>query len=1201
MRAYRYLTIGLTFCVFMLIIAQVPAFAQKPKLVVQIGHFGPVLSVAFSPDGKYALSAGSYDRIIKLWDIATGKEVRTFQGHSDYINSVAFSPEMKYALSGSNDKTLKLWDIATGKEVRTFQGHSASVHSVAFSPDEKYALSGSIDKTLKLWDIETGKEFKTLHGHSDSVHSVAFSPDGKHALSGSYDNTLKLWDIETGKEVRTFQGHEGYVVSVAFSSDRKYAISGSSDKTLKLWDIATGREVRTFQGHSDSVNSVAFSPDGKYALSGSLDKTLRLWDIAAGKELRIFQGHSERVFSVAFSSNGKYVLSGSMDKSLKLWDIATGREIRTFQGYSGSVLSVAFSPDRKYAISGSEDKTLKLWDIATGKEIRTFQGHSGKVLSVAFSSDGKYAISGSSDKTLKLWDIATGKEVRTFHGHEAEVCSVIFSPDGRHVLSGSCDKTLKLWDIVVGKEVRTFRGHYGGIWEIAFSPDGKYAISAGSNDWTLKLWDIATGKEIRTFQGHSSWVSSVAFSPDGKYALSGSCDKTLKLWDIATGKEIRTFQGHSGYVDHVTVSPNGKYVLSKSDDNTMRLWDIATGKEIRTFQGHSGGISSVTFSPDGKNALSGSSDCTMKIWNISTGKELCSLISLDKNDWAVVTPEGLFDASPGGMMMMHWVVGLEVIDLDQLKERYYEPGLLQKIMGYNHEPLRSASAFNYVKLYPEVTVSPLPQGKRSLTLNLRNRGGGIGKVQIFVNNKEIVADARGPKPDKDAKEAKLAIDLTNAPFIPKKENKIRIVTWNDEGYLSSRGLQLSYIPPGESISEPPHLWAIVGGVSEYEGKDLTLKYAAKDAEDMAQAFSLGAKRLFGADKVHLTLLSTSNAPGALQPTKENFRKAFENARKSKPEDILMIYLAGHGISMKKDSDVYCYLTKEARASSTAALADPEVLRSTTITSDELMDWIRTIDATHKVLILDTCAAGDIAAKLTEKRDVPSDQIRAIDRLKDNSGFYVLMGCASNAVSYEATMYGQGVLTYTLLQGMKGAALRDNEYVEVSPLFDYAVQHVPDFAKDIGGIQNPRVIAPYDSSGRRIPASFPLGRLEKSDKESIPLQAAKPLILRPMLLDIDKLSDDLNLTIAVGKGLNNESYTSPRSNERASVVYVDSSELPGAIRPSGVYTVKGSQVKVTMKLVREGKELKFEMEGSKSDLEGLVKKLVKEIILRSAGM
>ncbi|RKZ81098.1 MAG: hypothetical protein DRR19_22685, partial [Candidatus Parabeggiatoa sp. nov. 1] len=374
------------------------------------GHTGIICiddCVAFSQDGRFILS-GSSDNTLKLWDVSSGQEIRTFTGHSSYVVSVTMSSDGRYALSGSFDNTLKLWDVSSGQEIRTFTGHSSYVISVALSSDGRYALSGSEDRTLKLWDVNSGKEIRSFTGHSSSVYSVGFSPDGQTILSGSMDNTLKLWDVNSGQEVRTFTGHSSSVMSVAFSPDGRYVLSGSQDKTLKLWDVNSGDELRSFTGHFSYVWSVAFSPDGRYVLSGSGDtgdNTLRLWNVNNGEEIRSFTGHSDSVTSAVFSPDGRYVLSGSSDKTLKLWNVNTGEEIRSFTGHFNRVRSVAFSPDGLTILSGSDDSTLKLWDVSSGQEIRTFTGHSGYVFSVTMSSDGRYALSGSYDKTLKLWPI----------------------------------------------------------------------------------------------------------------------------------------------------------------------------------------------------------------------------------------------------------------------------------------------------------------------------------------------------------------------------------------------------------------------------------------------------------------------------------------------------------------------------------------------------------------------------------------------------------------------------------------------------------------------------------------------------------------------------------------------------------------------------------------------------------------------------
>ncbi|AFY30576.1 protein kinase [Calothrix sp. PCC 7507] len=159
------------------------------------GHSNKICSVAFSPDGN-TLASGSYDKTIKLWNLATGEQIRTLKGHSDTICSVVFSPNRITLVSGSYDETIKLWNLATGEQIRTLTGYYNWGISVDFSPDGNTLASGSRDKTIKLWNLATGEQIRTLTGHSDEVISVAFSPDGKTLVSGSGDKTIKIWRLK---------------------------------------------------------------------------------------------------------------------------------------------------------------------------------------------------------------------------------------------------------------------------------------------------------------------------------------------------------------------------------------------------------------------------------------------------------------------------------------------------------------------------------------------------------------------------------------------------------------------------------------------------------------------------------------------------------------------------------------------------------------------------------------------------------------------------------------------------------------------------------------------------------------------------------------------------------------------------------------------------------------------------------------------
>jgi WD40 repeat protein len=222
------------------------------------GDHAPMNSVAFSPDGRTVLSAES--NLLQLWDLASGELLRTIVDHElngqvrlpysagvhIYVKSVTFSPDGQTVLSGSQDGMLRLWDVASSRLLKTLMGHSDGVMSVAFSPDGRSALSGSDDDTLKLWDVASGRLRRTFEGHQRGVESVAFSPDGRSLLSGSADDKLKLWDAASGRLLKTLTGHGDIVRSVAFSPDGRSVLSASDDRTLKLWDVASGEVLATF-------------------------------------------------------------------------------------------------------------------------------------------------------------------------------------------------------------------------------------------------------------------------------------------------------------------------------------------------------------------------------------------------------------------------------------------------------------------------------------------------------------------------------------------------------------------------------------------------------------------------------------------------------------------------------------------------------------------------------------------------------------------------------------------------------------------------------------------------------------------------------------------------------------------------------------------------------------------------------------------
>jgi WD40 repeat protein/serine/threonine protein kinase len=343
------------------------------------GHSHVVWGVVFSADSRQLASA-SLDGTVKVWDANRPQDSLVLKGHvaeampgrsapTAAVDEAAFSPDGKTLASAGYDRTIRLWDVASGRELRVLRGHTWGVRSVTFSPNGHLIASasgrsstGNDKASIMLWHTATGDMLRTLDGHSRTIRQVVFSPNGTQLASCSHDHTLKLWDVATGREIRTFRGHDDEVHGLAFSPDGRSLASASWDNTVKVWDVATARELRTLAGVGARFYSVAFSPDGTRLAGAGGSNQLIVWDAATGTRLYRQSGHTGATYGAAFSPDGRRIVTTGIDNLVRLWDAATGSEVLTLRGHTEPVWRAAFSRDGLLLATAGHDGTIRIWD-----------------------------------------------------------------------------------------------------------------------------------------------------------------------------------------------------------------------------------------------------------------------------------------------------------------------------------------------------------------------------------------------------------------------------------------------------------------------------------------------------------------------------------------------------------------------------------------------------------------------------------------------------------------------------------------------------------------------------------------------------------------------------------------------------------------------------------------------------------------------
>lgn len=601
----------------------------------------------------------------------------------------------------------------------------------------------------------------------------------------------------------------------------------------------------------------------------------------------------------------------------------------------------------------------------------------------------------------------------------------------------------------------------------------------------------------------------------------------------------------------------------------------------------------------------------VKLWDLDLQDELATLVLVDDNDWVVIGPENRYDASQGAVDRLHFVVKTgdgvdEVVELTQMSDRYYDPGLLQKLLRFSEQPLRSVKGLETVDLYPIVELNL--ERDSFLNIVLTPRSGGIGRATLFINGREKVYDVR---PDSIDMNFTLPLNSDEYRSAYLYDNTVSLQVYNQEESLHSRHVSIEYVYPkgakvtprgenttitttnpaeaatettttttttptsvafSEEVALTAQLHIVCIGTSDYTGSEIDLTFPDQDAIAMSNALYSVGNELFGTNQPVAAYCLTTQPSAVAQSSlnakvkwsfasKENVQTTLLKLQETtNPQDVVIVFLSGHGKTIEIDNKPqFHYLTNEATSMN---LTDRQLLANVAISTTELTDLLKQVPAYKQVVIIDACDSGQAINDLTGTRNLNGSQIRALNSMSSRVGMYLIAGSAAGKVSFEASTFGQGLLTYSLLEGMTGKALVADEidgkdfYVNVTELFLYAQARVPVLAASVQGIQQPQVNYPPKAG------TFALGIF--NENTPIAIGDPKPVLVRTNFQSNLTFADEIELEKQVDSRLREESL----KGKEAEFVFADTDQsLPNTIMVRGRYEVTEQQtVKVKISLL-----------------------------------
>lgn len=1064
-----------------------------PQLVAQQAHSDSIDRMAMSRDGRTLVTrSGILDAVVlKVWDLHTNQLVRSWRAG---VEDVDISPDGRLlAITDESRHRTRLVDIAN---FNVLQEWEAIGRRLAFHP-RKPMLAFEQGYGIALAELGDGSVRKVLPLNG-VAQRIAWSPSGRMLFSiesiGWNKDALLVWfDATTGRQLHSVLAHddrEPWNAQVLAVSPDSRLVAVGDGFNVRIYDTASGtlrhrlqvkRHDEDGQG-AEVVESLAFSSDSRQLIGGTMAGPTVIWDAGSGRLLR----RLPNIYSatqLAYSTEGQTLIAATYG-GLSRFDLASGERIQTL---GSKMLSGKLMPSPGETAFLIDVGSAQMWDIRQGTQFRQPASGGGWAPpgsslglgrhSFAWSADAKtLAVAGLSSVAVR--EASTGRMLVRLGRQESPpfqleantlVEGVLLDGTGNRLilqLSLQGRTAIRAWDLA--RKELLFEIPLPGlrIKGMALSPDGKQ-LAVGVDDMSRR--DMS--QSVQLFDGRSGSLrltvatpaEPLAFSPDSKRLVA-----YRKVLDAETGAEIAPLSAHDTFILSAAYSTDGARLFTGGRDNRIVVWDARTYQPLTVLTGHEAPVTQLGLTGNGTRLVSASEDGMVKLWRLAGEPAPLANFLFSGEGFVIADARGYYYASRSALDTVAFRVGNQAYPMEQFDAYYNRPAQVLTALGGASEALISGLeharqkrlqrlGLDPAQLSPDLNLpvvqlrSALPSVTRSPTLRFtiaaHDDSQPLESLQVFVNDVPVFGSAGRKLRAQRSLTQEVSLELGHG------QNKIQVSVRNARGVESLRESRLVELLGAARR----RLYVISIGVSSFKDGRFNLRYAAKDASDVAQHFR-DAKG-FVEKQIHL--LTDAKV------TADQLAQVHSLLMRSAPDDLAVVFLAGHGLlDAGQDFHFATYDTD---------FAHPEAAGLPFGAIEAMLDGI---PARSKLLLVDACFSGEaddeapppatglpagtvrsavpIAPRLSPQRA----PVRALSSelfadLRRGSGAVVIAAASSAQYALESATWNNGVFTSAVLSALKSADAdrNSNQTVEVSELRSYVIDQV---AKLTLGQQTPVV-------------------------------------------------------------------------------------------------------------------------------------------------